>query len=76
VYCNEKESKQESGWGLGPILITLTYAPHVYNPLISQGYDVHMIIKALAKLEDEVGSIEIIPNSMEKYISVRTRKFR
>ncbi|KAL5267281.1 hypothetical protein ACHWQZ_G004350 [Mnemiopsis leidyi] len=41
-----------------------------------KGYDVHMLIKALAKHEDYVGNIEIIPNSMEKYVSVRTRKFR
>ena len=43
---------------------------------IIQGYDVHMIIKALAKHEDDLNNIEIIPNSMEKYISVKTRKFR
>lgn len=41
-----------------------------------QGYDVHMIIKALAKHEDLMSNIEIIPNSMEKYVSVKTRKFR
>ena len=41
-----------------------------------QGYDVHMIIKALARHEDQMTNIELIPNSMEKYVSVKTRKFR
>ncbi len=36
----------------------------------------HMLIKALARHEDDLTNIEIIPNSMEKYISVKTRKFR
>ena len=44
--------------------------------VVLQGYDVHMIIKALARHEDCMTDIEIIPNSMEKYVSVKTRKFR
>jgi hypothetical protein len=35
-----------------------------------------MIIKALARHEDQMTNIELIPNSMEKYVSVKTRKFR
>lgn len=35
-----------------------------------------MIIKALARHEDDLSSIHIIPQSMEKYSSICTDQFR
>ena len=35
----------------------------------------HMVIKALASMGDDLNNITIIPNSIKKYVSVSTRKF-
>ena len=41
-----------------------------------QSYDVHLLVEALAKHEDDVNDVRIIPQSMEKYTSIITQHFR
>ena len=46
------------------------------NILNFQAYDVHMLIESLAKHEDELERVQIVPQTMEKYTSIITPKFR
>lgn len=44
--------------------------------LLFQSYDVHLIVESLARYEDSLQDVRIIPHSMETYTSIMTRKFK
>ena len=41
-----------------------------------KGYDSHLLIRDLCKMETDVSSIRLIPKTMEKYTSVITKEFK
>ena len=48
----------------------------IFYLFLLQGYDAHMLIRALAKHEDDVRDIRITATNMEKYITIVNEKFR
>ncbi|KAL5249225.1 hypothetical protein ACHWQZ_G018174 [Mnemiopsis leidyi] len=88
--CNElftednprvKDHDHYTGEYIGPAHFTCNFERRTdkHLPIIFhnfRGYDCHLIVQALAEQTDCLYDITIIPNSMEKYVSITTKEFR